>query len=467
MKKRLLALVLIVCLKPGTFACGWDWDTIKMEKEQFPTVHELIVGKFLRHSTAFYYWRVKDRTEKIKQFPDSLALYDDLAWANDKIGEHEEAIRIMQEKEALHPGLYETYANMGTSYIHNAQYEKGLEYIKKAIEINPEAHFGREIYQQYVVEYVLSCQDSTGSFSLPLSTGKAPDFYSFLKERHLKDAIGNGSSKEKEMLLAIKGVTGMMKFGDFSSPVLLECLGDLLYASTSGHDRGAGHLASRAYLKAAWAMPKNKPEAKQAYEEKAKASIERQFSGEFHHLNGSELAEAKRSNHAYHSHTNTFPSLEIMLANEINAANTWYASIEEDEKTWIKQKVNVDSAFAAKYYNEPDAEVPNYSPYVKPKPDVSIDDIKTQLQRSESMIEIYKGIELSEEDKILIDSLYKSETQENSGSNTNEDESNASSDPKSQKSEDTESKSNMMWLFVGIGLIVVITIVVIARRMRK
>ena len=52
----------------------------------FPSVHELITGKFLQHSQEFYYWRVKDRTEKIQLYPDSLSLYDDLAWALNKVG---------------------------------------------------------------------------------------------------------------------------------------------------------------------------------------------------------------------------------------------------------------------------------------------------------------------------------------------------------------------------------------------
>ncbi len=42
------------------FPCGWDSDTIAMEKRMFPTVHELITGKFLQHSQEFYYWRVID-----------------------------------------------------------------------------------------------------------------------------------------------------------------------------------------------------------------------------------------------------------------------------------------------------------------------------------------------------------------------------------------------------------------------
>jgi hypothetical protein len=81
-----------------TLACGWDWDTIQMEKQQFPQIHELITGKFYRHSQELYYWRIKDRSARIQKYPDSLHLYDDLAMAFDKTGEPAKAIETMLKK---------------------------------------------------------------------------------------------------------------------------------------------------------------------------------------------------------------------------------------------------------------------------------------------------------------------------------------------------------------------------------
>ena len=62
----------------------------------------------------------------------------------------------MLQKEQLYPGLYETRANLGTFYIHAGELEQGVEQIELAIEINPDAHFGREIYQKHLVNYVLT-----------------------------------------------------------------------------------------------------------------------------------------------------------------------------------------------------------------------------------------------------------------------------------------------------------------------
>ena len=177
---------------------------------------------------------------------------------------------MMLEKEKKKPGLYKTYANLGTCYIHDNQFETGLKYIKKAIKINPDAHFGREIYQQHLVEYVISRKDDSGKFSLPLGTAN-DNFYHYLKKHQF-----TGSTKE-EIAKAVKGVGGMMKFSNHNSPVLLEALGDLLSNADSGVDPGAGHLSSRAYLKAAL-LSKDKTVA-DAYRKMAKAAIERQYPG--------------------------------------------------------------------------------------------------------------------------------------------------------------------------------------------
>ena len=140
-----------IIVTPILLACGWDYDTIAMEKKKFPNIHELIVGKFLRHSQEFYHWRIIDRKLQLYDHPDSLELYDDLGVAYDKTGQHELAIKTMEIKDSIDPGLYETYANIGTFYIHNGDFKTGVGFIEKAIEINPDAHFGREIYQKHLM----------------------------------------------------------------------------------------------------------------------------------------------------------------------------------------------------------------------------------------------------------------------------------------------------------------------------
>ena len=84
-----------------------------MERQRFPSVLELITGTFLRHSNEFYRWRVEDRKTKIEvqATPD---LFDDLAVAYEKLGETDNAIRVINQKSVLFPGLYSTHANLGT-----------------------------------------------------------------------------------------------------------------------------------------------------------------------------------------------------------------------------------------------------------------------------------------------------------------------------------------------------------------
>ena len=155
-----------VCLL-GLF-CLWDYETIQMEKVRFPGAAELIAGEFRRHSPEFYQWRIEDRLKKIESHPDDLSLLDDLAVSYEKSGQTDLAIQTMLDKDQRQPGLYETHANLGTFYIHDGQLEKGLAEIRKAIEINPDAHFGREVYQQYLVEYLIASRDEDGQLHLPL-----------------------------------------------------------------------------------------------------------------------------------------------------------------------------------------------------------------------------------------------------------------------------------------------------------
>ena len=228
-------------------ACLWDRDTLEMERQRFPTTLELIAGKFLRHSEAFYLWRIKDRESKLEQ-ESRPEWFDDLAVAYEKTGGAKKAIELMREKDSLFPGLYETHANLGTFLIHSGDFQPGLVEIEKALEINPNAHFGREEYQRLLVLYLLDCNAEVG-LQLPLSeqmpNGFEPiGFASFL----FGDEPGEVSAEERKQVLgsALKGVLGMMKFGNFDSPILLEGLGDLLVSS--GLETDAKQLAARAYL---------------------------------------------------------------------------------------------------------------------------------------------------------------------------------------------------------------------------
>ena len=280
MPTRLLAVALALCLilpPQAALACLWDYDTLRDEQRGLPTMLAILSGKWERHSDYFYEQRVERMSALLAQEPGNLPAIDNLAVALEKLGRVDEAIVLMQEKLALpddgeHPH-YTTHANLGTFFLHRfgaggdrADLDRGIDHIRTALEINPDAHFGREKYQLQVAEYIRAAQDDPavldrGSFVLSEALGpkRAAEMAEYLAAAeddtlrldlyehyntyiHVRTAT---STEEAERLQpAIDGVVGMIRFGTGKSPHLYYALGDLLAA------RGDNHLAARAYLRA-------------------------------------------------------------------------------------------------------------------------------------------------------------------------------------------------------------------------
>jgi tetratricopeptide (TPR) repeat protein len=156
MSRWVVAIVALALLPTMLSACLWDHDTLAMERQRFPSVLELITGKFLRHSPEFYVWRVEDRKRRLEQDPNNLALLDDLGVAYDKLGQHDLALATVKRAEMLNEGRYETLANRATFEFHAGRLKEGMPYLDKALQINPAAHFNRERYQGYVVDLILT-----------------------------------------------------------------------------------------------------------------------------------------------------------------------------------------------------------------------------------------------------------------------------------------------------------------------
>lgn len=328
--KTLLALACILAAPAIAFACLWDHDTLKQERARFPSVLELITGKFLRHSKDFYEWRIKDRKQKLAEDPTNLAYHDDLAVAYQKTGQQALAIETMLAKEKLSPDLYETHSNLGTFYILAGDFEKGLPYIDKALAINPDAHFGREKYQKWLVEYALEHRrDGRLLFPLRFSYEEAKTegkteggFREFVAQKLEKDYLSQEDAQP-----AITGVLGMMRFADFTNPLLLEALGDLL--GSPGEPGGdAKQLAARAYLQASYQVEDSA--AKEKFRKLAQGSIQMH--------EGLSLSK-----------------LEDDFKQELADAERWYKAVKEKEQTWTSadEPVDVEQEFDRLYSEEP------------------------------------------------------------------------------------------------------------------
>ncbi len=353
-------------------ACLWDTDTIYMERARFPTALELITGKFLRHSQEFYHWRIEDRLRRLEAEPTNPQLLDDLAVAYEKTGQHRLAIETAFKNEQYNPGRYETAANLGTFYIHAGELEKGLVYIDRALAINPSAHFGREKYQKLLVQYVLARRKG-GELTLPLCVatpqpGAQPDLPATDAEsdapHEAEQAQADGSDPEQgdeedavdevqveqtfadfiwprssgrsptkaELAEAVKGVLGMMRFGQHDSPVLLEALASLLTPENVEPELDARLLAARAYLMASYKVPQGS--ARTAYRALANGVLSIQV-------------EPRSTTPV------SLATVEEEFKKELAEASLWYAELRQRELEWIRSNADPEAEFAKLYDREP------------------------------------------------------------------------------------------------------------------
>ncbi len=325
-------------------ACLWDYDTIKMERARFPGTLELITGKFLRHSPEFYRWRIQDRLKRLEYDPADAALLDDLAVAYDKTGQHDQAIETALRAERLHPGRYETAANLGTFYIHAGRPEEGLPHIDRALAINPDAHFGREKYQKLLVEYVLHRRQG-GPPRLPLADvtvrpgadRESPSALDVTIADTFDAYLRRGRREPlalEETSAAVKGVLGMMRFGKHDSPVLLEALGTLLVQDGYNRTEDAKLLAARAFLKASYEVPDGL--ARAAYRAMAARALQMQTS--------------RRDQAGQIS----LEQVEIDFRRELDDARAWYAELRERELSWIREGRDPEAEFDRLYAADPE-----------------------------------------------------------------------------------------------------------------
>lgn len=220
--KILATAILSLTLLSSSVACYNDSDSRYYERFSMPNDIQLSEGDFPTHSKYYFEWKIKDRLNKIEKDKTNLDLYDDLAVAYEKSGQADKGIAVMLSILKNNPDRYSSLSNLGTFYIHIGKYDEGLKYLKKAIEINPKAHFERERYQIKTVEYIQSL-NAKPPFNFPvqnLNSGK--DFADFILQ-----GMTNKDEQEKELIHALVGVSGMIKFGMKNSSLLMEMMGDL------------------------------------------------------------------------------------------------------------------------------------------------------------------------------------------------------------------------------------------------
>ncbi len=320
MKAILRSFLCAVLSFPVAQACLWDEDTLAAEQARFPRYIDLITGNFPRHSKEFHQWRIAETRKQLEANPKLLSPYDDLAVSQHKLGDHVAACDTMKTKESLQPGIYETYSNMGTFLIYTGELPKALEFIDKALAINPQAHFGREKYQKWLIEWVMSGMALPDHFELVGERGGIVPFGYAALVLSKQDASNRKAMPDAVRNEALKGIAGMMRFADFDNPILLEALGDLLCAGKG--ETNATHLACLSYLHASGKTTDA--------EVKSRLARKLQFAGAT--VPNMRAAE-----------------LDVKLDNGLAEGTKLAAKIRDEEMTWIQQGTDVSAEFTKKY----------------------------------------------------------------------------------------------------------------------
>lgn len=329
MKKTVFFLLAILFTCSELFASLYDSETAYRRSQEYPTALQVMCGNFPRHSEAFHLWRVKERQEQISNHADSLSLYDDLAVSYFRLGQLDEAISTMQRKEMRNAGLYETYANLATFYFYKNDFASALSYLNKVIYMRP--CDDKELYELYLTEYIARKYENKPDMMLPLQelnvkdSVPADNFYNYLKQRLYKGDKGEAPDLDNVNLnRAIVGVLNLMRFSRYNSPMLLEGLGDLLYA------KNTGELAAAAYIRASQQMLR--PEA---------------VVYGYRHLGRTALFNPKSTPPI------SYERMALTISLRLNDGDVKAKKIEKSEKDWIAEGKNPQIQFRESFLSKP------------------------------------------------------------------------------------------------------------------
>ncbi len=157
---------------------------------RFAMVHDVIHERYPKHGRAYYEERNRLARRAIEQAdarsrpeeaptPAYFALKDDLGVGLERLGQHEAAVSLMRDKLKQQKAvglkgrdLYSTKANLGTFLIlwqmelgfadlpaTKQRLNEGLILVRESMTDNPEAHYGREMWQAVLLEFFLASLD--------------------------------------------------------------------------------------------------------------------------------------------------------------------------------------------------------------------------------------------------------------------------------------------------------------------
>jgi tetratricopeptide (TPR) repeat protein len=117
-------------------------------------------------------------------------LLSDFGWNELKYGKKDLAVKLLEALYLKYPNEYNVVANLGTAYEVTGDNKKALEFLKKAVAINPQSHYGSEwIHINILEQKVLASPDYTKILIL----GAGNDFSKWLTGQLYKRDITSDS----------------------------------------------------------------------------------------------------------------------------------------------------------------------------------------------------------------------------------------------------------------------------------
>lgn len=182
MFKAFQFLIVVILLTGSTaFACLNEY-----QRKEMPLDKDKLNLHLLLHSAKDempYWWNGFDG-EALSRMEDlagkdiakmSFRERSDYAVAQLKIGDRTKALAILKELYRLHPTEYNIVANLGTAYELNGDKAKALEYLRKAVAINPLSHYGSEWIHIRILEEELATPPNYNKI-INLNTGNFQDW---------------------------------------------------------------------------------------------------------------------------------------------------------------------------------------------------------------------------------------------------------------------------------------------------
>lgn len=241
--RHLVLLASLVSLPLSSRACinDRDSDALAVQNKRLPDAIRVISGRFERNPPRYYQMRAARVEAELKSNPLQFALYDDLAVAHDRLGDDKTAMRVMACKRVLLPpykaansalkeAWYRYYANDGTFRAHRflhdgakvqnlADMKRARAEIQRAIQIKPNAHFGREKYQLAVMDWIIARKTGTSNSGLG----------DFLQQRFSWEDGRFDRALSPQRQDAAQGLSGLIVLGSaWQSPDVFNALGEAL-----------------------------------------------------------------------------------------------------------------------------------------------------------------------------------------------------------------------------------------------